>query len=115
MMYSYGSDPNQSVSSDDPSAKAPFNITEGLMGRIMDIDGYPVRGALIQPQSLDDPSPPIPDIAILSDNDGWYQWRLFPGAYEISVFAERYQTATRRIIIKAGQVINVDLILKPAP
>ena len=107
-------DPNRSVSSSDPGEKAGVGITQGLGGRITAPSGRPISGALIQPRSLDNHGPPIPEIAILTDDDGWYMWPLLPGMYEISVSAEGYQPVTQQVTVKAGRVVNVNLTLERA-
>jgi hypothetical protein len=111
--FGYG-DLDKPVTSSDQGASRP-GIASGVVGRVTDPDGRPVEGALIQPRSLVDPSPPIPEIAIVSDGDGRYTWSLFPGTYEISVSAEGYHRARKQVTIKAGQVVTVDFTLERAP
>jgi hypothetical protein len=91
------------------------NALEGVKGRVTAPDGSPIVNALVQPKSLDDPSTPIPEIAILTDEDGRYKWRLFPGEYEISVSAEGYQPAIKRATVKAGQAAMLDFKLERIP
>lgn len=84
-------DEDSPVMSDAQSEPRPGpGIGEGVIGQIMDSRGRPVAGASVRPRSLDDSSPAIPEIAIVSDSDGRYTWSLFPGIYEISVSAEGY-------------------------
>ena len=102
------------VSSSDQGQPRP-RIREGVVGRVMALDGRPIAGVLIEARSLDDPSPPIPEIAILSGSDGRYMWPLFPGTYEISALAEGYRCAPRRVVVKAGEVTTADFKLERAP
>jgi len=90
-------------------------IVEGVAGQIMDRRGRPVVGALVQPRSLDDPSPPIPEVAIVSDGDGRYTWRLVPGRYEISVSAPGYQGVARQITVKAGKEATENFTMERVP
>ena len=89
-----------------------LGLQEGVVGRVTTSDVRPVKGAFIQPRSLDDPSPRIPEIAILTDTDGRYTWPLFPGTYEISVSAEGYQREVKQVVVKTGQVVMVDFTLQ---
>jgi glutamyl endopeptidase len=86
----------------------------GIAGQITDSRGRPVAGAFVQPRALDDPSPPIPEIAIVSDGDGRYTWRLFPGTYEISVSAEGYRGVSRQATVKPRQQVTIDFMLERA-
>ncbi len=88
---------------------------EGIVGRITDTRGRPVVGALVQPRSLDDPSPPIPEIAIVSDDNGRYTWQLSPGSYELSVSADGYRGMTKLTKVKAGQAATLDFTLERTP
>jgi hypothetical protein len=93
----------------------PPRISEGVAGRIMDDGGRPIAGALVQPRSLDENSPPIPEIAVFSDPNGRYAWRLFPGRYELVVSAAGYQTAAAPATVNRGQVTTLDLTLQRLP
>ena len=90
-------------------------VQEGLTGRVNDSEDHPVEGAFIQPRSLDKPSPPIPEIAILSNSSGQYMWPLWPGNYEISVSAEGYARASGQVTVQAGQVAILNFTLQHAP
>jgi hypothetical protein len=95
-------------------APAPTADGQGVEGRITDTQGRPVAGALVVPKSLDEPSPPIPEIAIVSDEQGRYAWRLPPGRYEISVSASGYRGAVKEAVVRAGQVTRLDFVLERA-
>jgi hypothetical protein len=86
-------------------------IQEGVTGCIKNLNGEPVEGVLVQARSQDRSGPPIPEIAILSDNLGNYTWPLFPGDYELKAFGEGYEPATRRITVKPGQMVTLDFSL----
>jgi len=88
---------------------------EGVAGQITDtVVGRGIARAVVQPKSLDDPSPPIPEIAILSNGEGRYTWRLVPGNYEISVSVAGYKGATKRVTVKARQQATLDFVLERA-
>jgi hypothetical protein len=90
-------------------------VVEGVGGLITDACGRPITGAFIRPRGLDEPSPAIPEIAIVSDSQGRYRWRLVPGKYEISVSAEGYRDITKQITIKRGQQVILNFTLEPVP
>ena len=104
-------DEDRLVKSSDQSEPGP-GIREGITGRVTNSSNLPVKGALVQPRSLEDPSPPIPEIAILTDGEGRYKWPLLPGNYEISVSFKGCQRAARRVKIEVGQEVQVDFILQ---
>lgn len=91
---------------------APTADGQGVEGRITDREGRPIAGALVVPRSLDVPSPPIPEIAIVSDEEGRYAWRLPPGRYEIAVSAAGYRGAVKEAVVRAGQVTRLDFVLE---
>jgi hypothetical protein len=91
---------------------APTAGGQGVEGRITDRQGRPIAGALVVPRSLDEPSPPIPEIAIVSDEQGRYAWRLPPGRYQLSVSAEGYRSAAKEAVVKPGEVTRLDFVLE---
>jgi hypothetical protein len=98
------------VTLDDVTAHAQ-PIDEGVVGRIAAEDGRALAGALVVPVPLGSAPPPIPEIAIVSESNGRYTWRLPPGEYEIVVTLEGYQRATRRVAVIAGEVAVLDFTL----
>jgi hypothetical protein len=111
-VFSYGNKDSPVISTG--GADAGTGIVEGIAGQITDSRGRPVAGAFIQPRALDDPSPPVPEIAIVSDGDGRYTWRLFPGTYEISVSAEGYRGISKQATVKPRQQVTMDFTLERA-
>jgi hypothetical protein len=90
----------------------PSAISEGVTGRIADAGGGPIAGALVQPKSLDENARAIPEIAIVSDGEGRYVWRLFAGRYELAVSAAGYNAAAAQVTVNAGQVTIQDFTLE---
>lgn len=105
------SNPNAPVSSDG-RVEPEVSISAGLTGQVTASDGHPIEGAFIQPASLNEPSHPIPEIAIFSDEDGRYTWTLLPGHYEITVFAAGYPPAHQRTTVKVGERTTLNFTLK---
>ncbi len=90
-------------------------ITQGLSGRVETEDGRPVTGAMIVPVPLGDNTPAIPEIAILTDTAGRYNWPLPAATYEVSVSVEGYRAAKRRVEVGAGAVVTLNFVLSKSP
>ena len=104
------SSPARSASADD-GRPAGLTIKEGVSGQITDNDGKAVAEATVLAASVDVNGPAIPEIAIVSDASGRYQWPLRPGRYELTVIAEGYQRVSRRVDVGAGEVATLDFLL----
>jgi hypothetical protein len=102
------SGPDRPISSGTSTAR---QHTEGVAGRIANEDGSAVEGAAVVAASLDPGGPAIPEIAIVSDAKGHYQWPLRAGRYEITVVADGYQRASKEAVVKAGEVTTLDFVL----
>ena len=103
------------VSNSNKNGEPAATIKEGVKGRVTTARGRPIKDAFIQPASLDEPGKPIPELAIVTDEDGRYEWRLFPGDYMISVSADGYKTASKKVTVEADQAATLDFTLKRAP
>lgn len=109
-----GSYANQDTPVTDRGGHLGRGDKEGVSGRITDRQGHPVAGVFVHPRSLDEPAPAIPEIAIVSDDNGHYTWRLPPGKYELSASAIGYHGMVKPITIMAGQMTAADFILERA-
>jgi hypothetical protein len=107
--------PDEAVASPSLPDAGPPAIGQGVNGRITDDSGRPIARALVVPRSLDENSPPIPEIAVFSDAAGQYAWRLSPGRYEFSVTTDGYEAATVSAMVNSSQVTTVDITLKRLP
>lgn len=94
-------------------ATAPAEIAQGVVGRVHNATGQPVAGARITAQSLDQPTRPIPEIAILSDADGRFVWPLRPGRYRLAAVVDGRELATEEATVEPGQVARVELSAPP--
>jgi hypothetical protein len=103
-----GSDLPVSGATGDSTAR---QLTEGTAGRITNKDGNPVEGAAVLAAALDSSGPPIPELAIVSDANGRYEWPLRAGHYELTVVAEGYQRVSKKVAVSAGQVATLDFVL----
>jgi Carboxypeptidase regulatory-like domain len=85
--------------------------TEGVAGRIIDEDGSAVEGASVLAAPLDPGGPAVPEIAIVSDAMGRYQWPLRAGRYAITVVADGYQRGSKEVAVKAAEITTLDFVL----
>lgn len=106
----FGADLDRPVSDSNQTHKE-VKIIEGVKGKVVSEDGKPLRGVLIQVTSIDIPSLPIPEIAIMTDESGRYVWRLQPGNYKISPVLTGYKSVSKKATVKKGEsaVINFTL------
>jgi hypothetical protein len=87
----------------------------GVRGRVTSADGAPIAGRLVQAKSLDKPKRAIPELAVMTGEDGSYWWPLKPGHYRLSVAAEGYLTASQEVVVRSNQIAQLDFSLKKAP
>jgi hypothetical protein len=63
---------------------------------------------MISAESLDKPKRPIPELAVVTGQDGSYWWPLREGRYRLSIVTEESQTVSRDIDIRANAVEQLD-------
>jgi hypothetical protein len=69
-----------------PTAATGQASTRGVvMGRVLGADAAPVPGAAVLPRSLDVPAKPVPELVVVTDAKGAFEWRLEAGRYELIV------------------------------
>jgi hypothetical protein len=107
-------DPDRPVTSGGDATAAGRGISEGVEGRVTASGQKPLAGVAVQPRSLDEPAAAIPEMAVVSEDDGQYRWTLRPGEYELSFLLEGYQPATRRVTVRPRQATRLDVELEPA-
>ena len=78
---------------------------------MLDQQGQPIPEVSIEAQSLDTPTRPIPEVMIVTDEQGHYRWRLFSGHYMISAIAEGYRKERQSIEVRKGKASTLDFIL----
>jgi hypothetical protein len=86
-------------------------LEEGVTGQIQDDAGSAVAEAAVLAAPLDADGPAIPEIAIVSDAHGRYEWPLRPGRYKLTVAADGYEPVSNRVVVKAGEVARLDFRL----
>jgi carboxypeptidase family protein len=107
------STPDRPFTNGGDATAAGQGISQGVEGRLTDPGQKPLAGVSVQPRSLDEPATAIPEMAVVSMDDGRYEWSLRPGEYEIAFALEGYQPATRRVTVRPRQVTRLDVELAP--
>jgi hypothetical protein len=94
----------------DPQAT---NVPGSLHGTVRTPDGKPVANALVAATSNDDPPAPVPELAIVTDDEGRYEWPLRPGRYRLTVDVAGIGKATGDTTIENGTEPVLDLTVNP--
>lgn len=98
-------------SSDSGPPPSPTTALATVSGVVVDADGRPVDGALVQPKSLDNPPQAVPELAVMSGPDGHYEWQLAAGRYEFSAIKDERTSTPSEITALAGGTEQVELRL----
>lgn len=114
-MIGYCDQDNPVSNSNKSGGPSASGIREGVKGRVTASDGRPIADAFIEPKSLDEPAQAVPELAVTTDENGRYEWRLLPGDYLISVSAEGYQAASKKVTVEAQRAVTLDFKLERAP
>jgi len=101
-----------SVSGGSQNMTAPAAVFEGIQGKVHTPDGRPLQGVFVQAQPSDPNAGPVPDIAIVTDENGVYRWRLPPGQYTLSVNPENYEAQAAPANVDAGKTTIRDFIVQ---
>ena len=91
----------------------PGNQVNGNMvqGRVTDATGQPLAQVSVTPQSTDTPPQAVPEIAVLTDDQGQYQWTLPPGTYTLTFVHEGYAPLTKAVVVQ-NQPTMLDVTLE---
>jgi Carboxypeptidase regulatory-like domain len=95
----------------DPSTgPGPGRAINGTAaGVVLDRSGQPVVGALVEPKSLDEPAKPIPELAVVTDAQGRYEWHLQPGRYELVARMGDRSSSAAPVVVTPGETAQADL------
>jgi hypothetical protein len=99
--------PSERPASSDNAVETP--IREGVQGRVTSGTGQAVADVLVQARSLARPSQPVPDLAVMTDRTGSYQWVLGPGRYEFAFVLNGQKLLTRQADVARNAVTRLDV------
>jgi hypothetical protein len=91
----------------------PSNSQTGagfVRGTVTDAAGTPLAGVLVIPESLDTPPRAVPEIAVMTDDQGRYEWGLDAGRYRLTFTMDGYTQAQHEVVVQ-GQPTVLDLQL----
>lgn len=102
--------PSQPVTSTDPILPAASPNTEPttIQGLIVDSSNTPLVGARV---SVISGSQPVPEIIVLTDQDGKYTWAVPEGTFTLEVHLDGYVPAQGEVTTTAGQVATLNFQL----
>ncbi len=83
-----------------------------LQGQVTDSSGKPIAGVMVMPVSTDNPPQAVPEMAVMTNEEGRYEWTLTPGAYTLTFNAEGYAPATQDVNVKPDQPTTLDVTLQ---
>jgi hypothetical protein len=86
-------------------------LDQGIAGTVTNEAGEPIAEVFVQATSLDANSPPIPDIAIMTDAEGRFGWPLRPGAYRLTFILDGREIGEAEAVVEAGHVSDIDLLV----
>ena len=89
-----------------PGRAAPIDL--GVLGRIVDATGKPVERATVGAEVLDAQSGPIPEIGVVSDENGDFHWPLQPGRYRLTPYVEGARGDSQEVVVQAGKATRVN-------
>jgi hypothetical protein len=106
---------NHSAANDRPvstvaegRASSQKDPTFGVRGRVTTSDGTAIPRQMVLAESLDEPKRPVPELAVVTGQDGFYWWPLREGRYRLSIVTGESQTVARDIDIRANAVEQLD-------
>lgn len=109
--------PNRTVTDYDPTPVIRLpeidSLTSGVQGHVTAPDGTPISLAIVGVQAADEQTPPVPESATGTNQQGHYQRGLPPGNYTVTIYAQKFQPATKPFTVSLGQQVTVNFVLTP--
>lgn len=101
-------DPETGVTSETDTAPPAATVQEGVAGRITSASGAPMADVFVQARSLGGPRA-IPDLAVVTDADGRFFWKLAPGTYELTFMRDGHELARRSVVVQPNATTRLDV------
>lgn len=95
--------PDTSVTSDADPLRLSATVQEGVGGRVTSASGAPMANVFVQASSIDGPRA-IPDIAVFTDPEGRYSWKLSPGTYELIFMRDGRELTRKQAVVRPNEV-----------
>lgn len=87
-------------------------MSEGITGAVIDEAGAPIADVFVQVVPADPAAGPVPEIAIIIDDRGRYQWPLPPGRYVVSIAPAGFIPQTKEVVVEPGRVGELNFLVK---
>lgn len=100
------------VSNDDVVTPATQNERTQVSGVVTDLDGNPLAEAGI---AVTKSVVGVPEILVLSGEDGKYTWYLPAGTFTLSAMKEGYKELSLEVVVKEGETTKLDFKLEKLP
>ena len=97
------------------SASAASNPSESSVEGVRVIvttGAAPLAEVTVLAGALDSGTPPVPELAVVTDAQGLGFWPLRPGRYEITVSAGGYRPAAKPVTVEAGRIATLDFVIE---
>ncbi|WP_436638588.1 carboxypeptidase-like regulatory domain-containing protein [Microbaculum sp. FT89] len=92
------------------TAEEAHGLRTGVVGTVRSPAGAPIPGAVIVARSLDTPTKAIPEIAIVTNENGSFAWPLRPGRYELAPMLDGRRGDFRPVAVAPKSVTRLDLV-----
>ncbi|MEB2334561.1 MAG: carboxypeptidase regulatory-like domain-containing protein [Anaerolineaceae bacterium] len=100
------------VSNDDVVTPATQSERTQVSGIVTDLDGNPLAEAGI---AVTKSVVGVPEILVLSGEDGKYTWHLPAGTFTLSAMKEGYKELSLEVVVKEGETTKLDFKLEKLP
>lgn len=87
-------------------------VPGALHGIVRATDASPVANVMVVATSTDEPPVAVPELAVVTDNDGKYEWPLKPGKYRLSVTDGTHGNGAVDVTLQAGEQADVDIVVQ---
>lgn len=87
-------------------------VATAVYGIVRTPDGQPAVGVVVSATSLDEPARAIPELAVVTDDQGTYEWPLRPGRYRLSAGASNGVLTHIEFTVNDGVRYRADIDLK---
>ncbi len=104
---------DQSISSDDPNPSVDAQAPTALItGKVTDKNGKPIPEAGV---AVTKSSTSVPEMLVLTNEEGEYVWELPPGEFTLTVYKDGYAEKSMDITVKEGETAKLDFELEKQP
>lgn len=93
------------------STSVPLSVSQ-VIGKVTAATGSPIAEAGV---AVTKSSTGVPEILVLTDEEGGYVWELPPGEFTLTVYKDGYVEQSKDVILKEGETVELDFQLEKQP